>query len=330
MMQDMTRVQPLDDASISAAVALWKQGHLVAFGTETVYGLGADASNALAVALIFKTKNRPQFNPLISHLPDRDSAFALATVTRLAETLAEAFWPGPMTLVLNRQDDGHIADLVTSGLDSLALRVPGHKGARELLKAAGVPIAAPSANPSGKLSPTTASHVADSFEGQTEPRVIIDTGPCLNGLESTIIDARGEVPVILRPGSITADMIRDVTGYLASLPDHPDDATPSRLLSPGQLASHYAPRAQLRLDAVDLREGEAWLGFGSDPALSDDGPRFNLSPQGNLDEAASLLFSLLRQLDATGVHNIAVAPIPDTGLGVAINDRLRRAAAPRP
>ncbi len=327
MTPSLTRVQPLNDASISAAATLWRQGHLVAFGTETVYGLGADAGNALAVARIFKTKNRPAFNPLISHLPDQASAFGLAMRTPLADQLAEAFWPGPMTLVLDRQDNGNITDLVTAGLDSLAIRVPSHKGARALLEAANIPIAAPSANPSGRLSPTTAHHVADSFDHDAEPRLIIDTGPCERGLESTIIDARGDVPVLLRPGSITADMIKDVTGQLPVLPEHTGS---SRLLSPGQLASHYAPRAQLRLDAKDKHEGEAWLGFGADPDLPADGLAANLSPDGDLDEAASLLFSLLRQLDASGVNTIAVAPVPETGLGVAINDRLRRAAAPRP
>jgi L-threonylcarbamoyladenylate synthase len=327
MTLNLTRIQPLDDDSISAAVTLWQQGHLVAFGTETVYGLGADAGNALAVTHIFKTKNRPEFNPLISHLPDQDSAFGLAMRTTLAEQLAEAFWPGPMTLVLNRQDHGQIADLVTAGLDSLALRVPGHAGARELLKAVGTPIAAPSANSSGRLSPTTADHVADSFHHHSEPRLIIDTGPCQKGLESTIIDARGEAPILLRPGSVTADMIKDVTGYLPLLPEHKN---PPQLLSPGQLASHYAPRAQLRLNATTIREGEAWLGFGTDPILPPDTPAANLSPDGNLDEAASQFFSLLHQLDATGVKTIAVAAIPETGLGVAIHDRLCRAAAPRP
>ncbi len=327
MTPSMTRVQPLDEASIATAVTLWRQGHLVAFGTETVYGLGADAGNALAVARIFKTKNRPEFNPLISHLPDQASAFGLAVSTLLAEQLAEAFWPGPMTLVLHRQDHGQIADLVTAGLDSLALRVPGHSKARDLLKAAGIPIAAPSANPSGRLSPTMAHHVAESFDHQSEPRLILDTGACQKGLESTIIDARGEVPVILRPGSITAEMIKEVTGHR---PLSPEDKAPSRLLSPGQLASHYAPRAQLRLNATHIREGEAWLGFGADPELPIDTPAANLSPNADLDEAASQLFFLLRQLDAKGVHTIAVAPIPETGLGVAIHDRLSRAAAPRP
>ena len=316
----MIRIKPYNDASIAEAVDLWRAGHLVAFGTETVYGLGADARNGQAVAQIFKTKNRPQFNPLICHVADGAAAFALGVETPLARVLADAFWAGAMTLILARRDDADIADLTTAGLDSIAVRVPSHEGARGLLTATSMPIAAPSANPSGGLSPTTAEHVAAGFAGGDEPRLIVDMGACQGGLESTIIDARGATPIILRPGAITAEMIADATNITpkiisGSITDQAD------IIAPGQLARHYAPRAKLRLNADAPRAGEAWLGFGT--ALNSE---HNLSPQGDLLEAASNLFAMLRELDASGVDAIAVAPIPFEGVGVAINDRLSRAA----
>ena len=312
----MIRIKPYNDASIAEAVDLWRAGHLVAFGTETVYGLGADARNGQAVAQIFKTKNRPQFNPLICHVAGREAAFALGVETPLARVLAEAFWAGAMTLILARRDDADIADLTTAGLDSIAVRVPSHAGARGLLTVASMPIAAPSANPSGGLSPTTAEHVAAGFAGEDEPRLIVDMGACQGGLESTIIDARGATPIILRPGAITAEMVADATNITPStISDQAD------IISPGQLARHYAPRAKLRLNATAPRAGEAWLGFGTAPDSE-----HNLSPQGDLLEAASNLFAMLRALDASGAETIAVAPIPFEGVGVAINDRLTRAA----
>ena len=312
----MIRIRAYNDASIAEAVDLWRAGHLVAFGTETVYGLGADARNGKAVAQIFKTKNRPQFNPLICHVADSGAAFALGVETPLARVLADAFWAGAMTLILARRDDADIADLTTAGLDSIALRVPSHAGARGLLAVAAMPIAAPSANPSGGLSPTTAEHVAAGFAGEDEPRLIINMGACQGGLESTIIDARGATPIILRPGAITAEMVADATNLT---PHTTTDQTD--IISPGQLARHYAPRAKLRLNATAPRTGEAWLGFGTAP-----NSEYNLSPQGDLLEAASNLFAMLRDLDASGAETIAVAPIPFEGVGVAINDRLTRAA----
>lgn len=322
-MEQMTNIKPLTPDSIDEAVQYWRDGHLVAFGTETVYGLGADACQPLAVSKIFATKNRPQFNPLISHVADPETAFALGNVTPLAQTLADTFWPGAMTLVLNQCEDRTIADLVTAGLDSVALRVPEHTGARQLLAAAAVPIAAPSANPSGRLSPTTADHVAMAFADQDEPKLILDMEASAKGLESTVIDARGDIPVLLRPGSITAEMIAELTGHA---PKAPED----RILSPGQLASHYAPNARIRCHADAPQTGEAWLGFGNDPDLSEALEACNLSPQADLNEAAANLFSMLRVLDQSGAASIAVAAIPHHGLGVAINDRLSRAAAPRP
>ena len=312
----MIRIKPYNDASIAEAVDLWRAGHLVAFGTETVYGLGADARNGQAVAQIFKSKNRPQFNPLICHVAGREAAFALGVETPLARVLADAFWAGAMTLILARRAYADIADLTTAGLDSIAVRVPSHEGARGLLTATSMPIAAPSANPSGGLSPTTAEHVAAGFAGGDEPRLIIDMGACKGGLESTIIDARGATPIILRPGAITAEMIADATNIT---PHSITDQT--NIIAPGQLARHYAPRAKLRLNATAPRAGEAWLGFGTAPDSE-----YNLSPQGDLLEAASNLFAMLRALDASGAEAIAVAPIPFEGVGVAINDRLTRAA----
>ena len=312
----MIRIKPYNDASIAEAVDLWRAGHLVAFGTETVYGLGADARNGQAVAQIFKSKNRPQFNPLICHVAGREAAFALGVETPLARVLADAFWAGAMTLILARRAYADIADLTTAGLDSIAVRVPSHEGARGLLTATSMPIAAPSANPSGGLSPTTAEHVAAGFAGEDEPRLIVDMGACQGGLESTIIDARGATPIILRPGAITAEMIADATNITPHTTSDQAD-----IIAPGQLARHYAPRAKLRLNATAPRTGEAWLGFGTAPDSE-----HNLSPQGDLLEAASNLFAMLRELDASGAEAIAVAPIPFEGVGVAINDRLTRAA----
>ena len=307
--------------SIARAAKALRAGRLVAFPTETVYGLGADATNARAVAEVFAAKGRPRFNPLIVHVESQQAAERFAVLNEKARRLAAAFWPGPLTLVLERRPDAPIADLVTAGLDTLALRAPDHPVARALLKEAGIPIAAPSANRSGHVSPTRAEHVLADL-GDI-PAMILDGGPTAHGLESTVLDVTGASVVLLRPGAVTADAIEAVLGEPLLRSTSDDD----RPRSPGQLASHYAPATPLRLDATCAEPGEALLAFG--PAPAHHGPAINLSPMGDLIEAAANLFAALRTLDATGASAIAVMPIPDTGLGEAINDRLRRAAAPR-
>lgn len=316
-------VRTADTDAIEEAGRLIRSGALVAFPTETVYGLGADATNGRAVAAIFEAKGRPRFNPLIVHVPDLAAAERIAVLTPAARTLANAFWPGPLTLVLKRRPEANVSDLVSAGLDTLAVRVPAHGVAQALLAAVGRPLAAPSANRSGRVSPTTAGHVLDDLDGRV--RMILDGGATVHGLESTVLDATGDRVRLLRPGAVPREAVEAVLG--AVLADGPasDDAHPA---SPGQLASHYAPNAALRLDARDVRPGEALLAFGGNvPATS--GASLNLSPGGDLAEAAAGLFAALRALDRTGVTTIAVMPIPDHGLGEAINDRLRRAAAPR-
>jgi L-threonylcarbamoyladenylate synthase len=296
-------------------------GRLVSFPTETVYGLGADATNPRAVAAVFEAKGRPRFNPLIVHVASVEAAEALVELTERGRRLAEGFWPGPLTLVLRRRSDGPLSDLVTAGLDTVAVRVPDHPVARELLKAVGRPIAAPSANRSGRLSPTQAAHVDADLGAKVA--MILDGGATAHGLESTVLDATGDRIVLLRPGAVPADVIETVLGE--TLVRAPDPALPA---SPGQLASHYAPNAAIRLEARDVRPGEALLAFGANvPDTS--GPVINLSPTGDLIEAASKLFAALRSLDGQDVKTIAVMPIPDESIGEAINDRLRRAAAPR-
>ena len=318
-------IRPADHAAIEDAGRLIRAGALVAFPTETVYGLGADATNGRAVAAIFEAKGRPRFNPLIVHVPDLAAADRIAVVTPIARKLANAFWPGPLTLVLTRRPEAGVSDLVSAGLDSIALRVPAQPVAQALLAAAGRPLAAPSANRSGRVSPTTASHVQEDLGDKVA--TILDGGATRHGLESTVIDATGDERArLLRPGAVPRESIEAVLG--APLAEGPtsDDVNPT---SPGQLASHYAPTAALRLDAHDVRPGEALLAFGAEvPAAA--GPVINLSPRGDLAEAAAALFAALRDLDRTGVETIAVMPIPEQGLGEAINDRLRRAAAPRP
>lgn len=318
-------VRPADSIAIEEAGELLRAGALVAFPTETVYGLGADATNGRAVAAIFEAKGRPRFNPLIVHVPDVASAERIAVLTPAARKLAEAFWPGPLTLVLERRPEAGVSDLVSAGLDSIAVRVPAHRIARALLAAAKRPLAAPSANRSGRVSPTTAQHVSDDLGARVG--MILDGGSSQHGLESTVLDAARDGSVILlRPGAVTRKAIEAVLGAtLASGPES-DDVHPT---SPGQLASHYAPNAALRLGALDVRPGEALLAFGKDvPETA--GPSLNLSAKGDLVEAAAGLFAALRALDQTGAATIAVMPIPEHGLGEAINDRLRRAAAPRP
>jgi L-threonylcarbamoyladenylate synthase len=307
------------DTSIAEAGALLRAGKLVAFPTETVYGLGADATNGQAIAAVFDAKGRPRFNPLIVHVASLADAQRYVTFDRLAARLAERFWPGPLTLVLPRRADADIADLVTAGLDTVAIRVPAHPVALALLRAAAVPVAAPSANRSGHVSPTTATHVADDLEAKVA--LILDGGATLHGLESTVVAISEGMATILRSGAVTAEAIEAAIGQpiLRSLEggDRPQ--------SPGQLASHYAPKAGVRMNATSLSLSEALLAFGPAP-LRHSGPVFNLSPTGDLIEAAANLFAALRALDQLGVAMIAVMPIPENGLGEAINDRLRRAA----
>ena len=316
-----TRVRPADEEAIAEAAALLRAGELVAFPTETVYGLGGDATDERAVARIFAAKDRPSFNPLIAHVPDLAAAEAEAAFVGGARALAARFWPGPLTLVLKRRPGSRIALLASAGLDTVALRAPSHPAAQRLLRLVGRPVAAPSANPSGAISPTTAAHVLAGLAGRVA--LILDAGPCPVGVESTVVgfDEAGQAQ-LLRPGGVTAEEIEAVVGRL----ERPQDA--ARPLSPGQLESHYAPRARVRLGARRVEPGEALLAFGPNPPAAER--VLNLSPAGDLTEAAANLFAMLRALDETGPACIAVAPIPESGLGLAINDRLRRAAAPRP
>lgn len=314
----MTQTELLapDAAGIARAAALLGQGALVAFPTETVYGLGADARNSLAVARIFEAKGRPRFNPLIVHVASTAQAQTYVEWSDQADALAAAFWPGPLTLVLPIRADAGLSDLVTADLPSLAIRVPAHPLARDLLTAFGGPVAAPSANPSGRISPTTAAHVMAGLDGRIE--AVLDGGPCPVGLESTIIGLTG-APTLLRHGGLPVERIESLLGQPLA-----QDTTPGKLTAPGQMTSHYAPRAAMRLNAQAPAPDEVLLGFGPMACT------LNLSPGRSLTEAAANLFPHLHALDAQGVTAIAVAPIPDTGLGRAINDRLRRAAAPRP
>ena len=302
---------------IAQAAAILRAGGLVAFPTETVYGLGANARDAAAVRGIFAAKGRPAHNPLIVHVGDIDLARSVAVFDARAETLARAFWPGPLTLVLTLRNEAGIAPEVTAGQPSVALRMPAHPVARALLSASGMPLAAPSANPSGQVSPTTASHVRDGLSGRVD--AIVDGGACPVGLESTIVGLL-DGPVLLRPGGLPAEEIEACLGEALER----TGASPKQPVAPGQLASHYAPKASVRLNARRARTGEVLLGFG--PV---EGAALNLSPSGDLAEAATNLFSHLRHLDDRGAQAIAISPIPDHGLGLAINDRLRRAAAPR-
>jgi L-threonylcarbamoyladenylate synthase len=314
MVENLTRrISPADPAAIARAAAILRRGGLVAFPTETVYGLGADATNGRAVAGIFAAKGRPRFNPLIVHVESLAAAERHAVFLPLARRLADRFWPGALTLVLPRREESPLADLVSAGLSTVALRVPAHPVARALLRQAGIPIAAPSANPSGGISATTAEHIEEGLGDAVD--LILDGGPAPMGLESTVIGFDGEKPVLLRPGAIARADIESVTGKLGEAGDG--------IRSPGQMQSHYAPRAALRLNAQRAEAGEALLGFGPSP-----GATLNLSARGDLREAAANLFAMLRLLDRQA-RRIAVMPIPDTGLGEAINDRLRRAAAPR-
>lgn len=301
---------------LSRAAGLLRAGQTVAFPTETVYGLGADATSREAVAQIYEAKGRPSFNPLIVHVASVGAAARLIELPDTGLRLAEAFWPGALTLVAPMRPDAGIADLVTAGLPTLAVRVPGHPLAQSLIEETGLPLAAPSANPSGRISPTTADHVLDGLSGQIA--AVLDGGACPVGLESTIIRVSDAGAALLRPGGIPEEAITEVAGTLVQDSD-------GTIIAPGQLESHYAPRSQLRLNAHKSLLEEFSLGFG--PGV---GHHLNLSPTGNLEEAAANLFAYLREADARAAGRpIAVAPIPEKGLGVAINDRLRRAAAPR-
>ena len=307
--------------AIEAAAAQLRTGGLVAFPTETVYGLGADASNALAVAALYSAKGRPTFNPLIIHVAETRAVPALAHMTPVAEQLAAAFWPGPLTLVLANRDTRIVTELATAGLDTIAVRVPAHPVAQALLRAANMPVAAPSANRSGHVSPTTAAHVMADFGAGTA--TVLDGGPTPLGLESTVIDATGDAPLVLRLGAVTREDIARALGRPVELAAGDAD----KPASPGMLARHYAPSARLRLDVHAVETGEALLAFGAD-VPDHAGPMLNLSASGDLIEAAANLFAALRALDASGAGAIAVMPIPERGLGEAINDRLRRAARP--
>ncbi len=336
----MTDIITISERSLHRASDILAAGGLVAFPTETVYGLGANACDGKAVAGIFAAKDRPSFNPLISHVASRDAAFRLGIETELADILARCFWPGPLTLVLNRQPDCPVALLTTAGLDKIAVRVPANKHAQRLLQICDMPIAAPSANPSGRISPSTADHVHAGLAGKID--LILDGGPCEDGLESTIIDCSGSAPVLLRPGGIARAAIETAlqsAGVTVALIDAQtinkqtsDSQTgdPQQPVAPGQLRSHYAPEAGVRLNATTASATEELIGFG--PVAGAGQLAMSFSQTADLREAATNLFAMLHQADAvtsgTG-RTIAIAPIPDDGIGEAINDRLRRAAAPR-
>ena len=318
-----------DDAGIARAAELLRSGELVAFGTETVYGLGADATNARAVAAVFDAKGRPHFNPLICHYPDADAAFRHVDAPAMARELAARFWPGPLTLVLPRRVTCPVALLAGAGLDTLAVRVPAGATARALLRRVGRPVAAPSANRSGQVSPTTAAHVLAGLDGRIAG--VLDSGACAVGIESTVLDLAAGRPFLLRPGGVSLDQLEDAIGPVGRGITPLAAEAPRTLRSPGLLVSHYAPLLPVRLGAASAGPQEALLAFG--PAPAGAGCVFQLSEAGDLVEAASRLFAGLRWLDEEGARlglaGIAAMPVPSDGLGLAINDRLQRAAAPR-
>lgn len=329
----MSKIVIANPASITEAAALIAAGELVVVPTETVYGLGANALDGQAVAKIFAAKNRPNFNPLIVHVVDCTAAEEFVVMDKRARNIAQIFWPGPLTLILPRKQNCGISDLVSAGLETLAVRVPAHKIMQAVIKQAGVPIAAPSANASGEPSATTPQHAVQSL-GENAP-YILAAGKCDVGLESTVLDLSGAVPVILRPGAVTPEDLEEYLGVV----EIDDGAHKDKVKSPGQLLKHYAPSIPVRLNAVDVREGEALLAFGSLKFMGLVGGGHakdlppeqlqNLSEEGDLVEAASNLFKMLRELDSPENKGIAVMSIPDIGLGVAMNDRLRRAAQGR-
>jgi L-threonylcarbamoyladenylate synthase len=311
----VTEILPIDDAAMARAAALIRAGELVAVPSETVYGLAADASSGEAVARIYAAKGRPSFNPLIVHVLDMAQARTLAIVSDIAAKLAARFWPGPLTMVLPAREDGPASALVRAGLPTIAIRMPAHPAIRALIETSGRPLAAPSANASGKISATRAEHVAATLAGRIP--LVLDGGATRHGLVSTIVAVEADRLRLLRPGPIDAEMLADASG----LPI--ETVTGGAIEAPGQLSSHYAPAKPVRLDATDARDGEWWIGFGAHEGDE------NLSPAGDLIEAAAHLFDALHRADTAPASGIAVAPIPRVGLGVAINDRLSRAAAPR-
>ena len=316
-----TRIMQADREAIATAARVLGNGGLVAFPTETVYGLGADATNGEAVARLYAAKGRPRFNPLIAHVANAEAARQIGRFDADAELLAGAFWPGPLTLVLPKAPDCPVAELATAGLDSIAVRAPDHAVARDILGAFGKPVVAPSANQSGHISPTTAQHALADLAGRID--LIVDGGATSVGVESTIVACLGQ-PTLLRPGGVPREAVERVLGHALLVAEPPSDEAP---LAPGMLASHYAPKSPLRLNAVDVRPDEALLAFG--PNAPDSAYTLNLSPSGDLVEAAANLFAHLRTLDDSGARSIAIMAIPNEGLGEAINDRLARAAAPR-
>lgn len=309
-------VQAGDEAGIARASALIRQGELVAIPTETVYGLAGDATNDRAVARIYETKARPKFNPLIVHVLDREAAATHAIFGEAADRLAAQFWPGPLTLVLQRRPDCKISRLASAGLETIAIRAPAHPVARAVLRKSGLPLAAPSANPAGRLSPTEAAHVAAMLGDRVA--MILDGGPCRYGIESTVVDVSSDNPALLRAGAIAADEIESCLGRRLAAPG----SGPAR--SPGMQLRHYAPHIPIRIDADRVASTEALLAFGPDP-LAGAAETLNLSASGDTTEAAANLFAMLHRLDDPRFTAIAVMPIPERGLGVAIRDRLRRA-----
>jgi len=323
-----TLLLPAGEAAVAAAARVLADGGLVAFPTETVYGLGADATNAAAIAHLYQAKGRPAFNPLIAHVSDLGAARKIGRFDAAALQLAEAFWPGPLTLVLPKSADCAVADLATAGLDTVAIRIPAHPVARDILRAFGRPVVAPSANLSGHVSPTIAAHVLNDLGGRID--LIVDGGAVAVGVESTIVGIFDQ-PILLRPGGLPRADIERVLGLTLRQPPEDAESDSDQPLAPGMLASHYAPRTKVRLNAMRLEPGEALLAFGTDAVSGIEAAAavMNLSVRGDLDEAAANLFGHLRALDTRAARTIAVMPIPDDGLGEAINDRLRRAAVGR-
>jgi L-threonylcarbamoyladenylate synthase len=323
-----TLILPANEAAMATAARCLAEGGLVGFPTETVYGLGADATNPAAITRLYQAKGRPSFNPLIATVGGLEAARRIGRFDATAAALAEAFWPGPLTLVLPRTNDCAVADLATAGLDTVAIRVPAHPIAQEILRAFGGPLVAPSANLSGHVSPTTAAHVHSDLAGRID--LIVDGGAVPVGVESTIVGCF-EAPMLLRPGGLPRGEIERVLGRKLARPPNDPVSSTSQPLAPGMLASHYAPRTPVRLNAISVEPGEALLAFGDDVVAGVDATTvtMNLSARGDLNEAAAHLFGYLRALDSQGARTIAVMPIPHEGFGEAINDRLGRAAMGR-
>jgi len=320
---DLAVIEQVSQTTIRKAAALLRAGQLVAFPTETVYGLGADATNDTAVEAVYAAKRRPKSNPLIIHVADVEGAHRIAELDERAKKLAREFWPGPLTMILPRHPRSAVSTSACAGLSTIAVRIPANETALALIRETGRPIAGPSANASGKTSPTIAEHVVQSL-GEVIP-MVLDDGPCRIGIESTVINLSGAKALLMRPGGITVSDLEALIGPIA-MPSATNEAEPA---SPGRAQSHYAPKLPVRLEAVDVNSDEALLAFGPDP-LNGAGKMRNLSPAGNLDEAAANLYRMLIELDDSEFRQIAVMPLPETGVGQAINDRLRRAAAPRP